>query len=154
MSYYFFDRSGLVKRYVKEKGTLWVGEIVESNAGHTIFVSLITEVEVNSAFARLFSSGNLSQLEVQAAQYRARRHFRHEYRKIDVTTKVARYASDLVYQQTLRAYDAVQLASAALTNEKMGLQGLPTLIFVTADKRLVAAATTLGLQVEDPNTYP
>ena len=55
---------------------------------------------------------------------------------------------------TLRAYDAVQLASALVANRQIIQAGLPSPIFVSADKRLLNAAQVEGLQIDDPNSHP
>ena len=53
----------------------------------------------------------------------------------------------------MRGYDAVQLACGLMLNETLVVaQELP-LIFVTADKNLLATAQAEGLQTEDPNTH-
>ncbi len=54
----------------------------------------------------------------------------------------------------LRAYDAVQLATALESNRKRLNKGLNPLIFVSADNELNDAAKAEGLNVENPNDYP
>ncbi|MFN8371958.1 MAG: hypothetical protein U0694_03660 [Anaerolineae bacterium] len=49
MSDYFFDSSGLVKRYLREVGSGWVQRIVNPTAANRIFVSQITQVEIMPA---------------------------------------------------------------------------------------------------------
>ena len=45
---YFFDSSGLVKRYVQETGTAWVRRLTSHNPSTIIYVVRITAVEVTS----------------------------------------------------------------------------------------------------------
>ncbi len=51
MTYFFFDSSALIKRYVTEKGTSWVRES-STNHGNRVFAAQITAVEIVSALAR------------------------------------------------------------------------------------------------------
>jgi predicted nucleic acid-binding protein len=43
MSYYFFDTSAIIKRYVIEQGSTWVNSITARSGGHTILIAQITE---------------------------------------------------------------------------------------------------------------
>jgi len=52
MSFYFFDSSGLVKRYSIETGSNRVFRTLRPSAGHTIFVARITVAETVAALAR------------------------------------------------------------------------------------------------------
>jgi hypothetical protein len=54
----------------------------------------------------------------------------------------------------LRAYDAVQLASAIDIQRDHRDAGLAPVTLVSADRDLNAAATAEGLPVEDPNLHP
>jgi len=53
----------------------------------------------------------------------------------------------------LRAYDAVQLASALIANQALTLRQLPPLTFVSADDRLIKVAMAEGLATENPNLH-
>jgi predicted nucleic acid-binding protein len=46
---YYFDSSGLVKRYVSEVGSNWVISLTDPAAGNRIYVANITGVEVPAA---------------------------------------------------------------------------------------------------------
>ena len=54
----------------------------------------------------------------------------------------------------LRAYDAVQLASALLTRDTLQTIGLPPLTFLAADDRLLAVAQAEGLATDNPSAHP
>lgn len=64
MSAYFFDSSAVVKRYVNETGTAWVTSILAPTAGHDIYVTRITGVEVVSAIARRGYRGDRSEFGI------------------------------------------------------------------------------------------
>jgi predicted nucleic acid-binding protein len=51
----------------------------------------------------------------------------------------------------LRAYDAIQLASAMVANQALDTVQLAGLIFVSADDRLNTVAAAEGLAVDNPN---
>ena len=61
---------------------------------------------------------------------------------------------DLTQRHRLRAYDAVQLATAPAANAALLAAGLPSLTFVAADSDLSAVARAQGLVAADPNLYP
>jgi len=154
MNHYFFDSRGRVKRYIKEVGNQWVTGILEDKSNNRILVARITEAESNSAFARLVREKIWTSAEANLQQKQLKKHFRHEYRVISVTVLVVQQAIEFLHQHPLRAYDAIQLAGAVLTNIRLVQQLKPPLTFVSGDKRLLTVASTIGLKVEDPNAYP
>ena len=60
----------------------------------------------------------------------------------------------LVTQHPLRAYDAVQLASALRLQLDLTGTESTSLTFLTADERLIAIAEAEGLLTDNPNHYP
>ena len=52
MAVYYFDSSGLVKRYRSEIGSAWVMGLTAPASQHAIYVARITGVEVVSAITR------------------------------------------------------------------------------------------------------
>ena len=73
---YFVDSSALVKRYVRETGTVWVRGITRHRSSTVISIALITAVEVTAAIARRRGQtsrrrGLLAPLEVPHAPGRA-----------------------------------------------------------------------------------
>ena len=63
-------------------------------------------------------------------------------------------AGQLVSQHPIRAYDAVQLASAISLRTTLIQAQLPDLVFLTADDRLIAIVQTIGLPSDNPNNFP
>jgi predicted nucleic acid-binding protein len=59
----------------------------------------------------------------------------------------------LVTKHPLRAYDAVQLASAMRVQAR-ALAKIPGLTFLTADDRLKSIAQAEGLSADNPNDHP
>jgi hypothetical protein len=63
-------------------------------------------------------------------------------------------AGELIVQYPLRAYDAVQLASALRVQSLLTSMPETQLIFVSADNRLLDIAQSAGLAIDNPNNYP
>jgi predicted nucleic acid-binding protein len=59
-------------------------------------------------------------------------------------------ATALCRTHALRAYDAVQLASALVVNDDALAYGTGPILFVSADTALLAAAAIEGLLVDNP----
>ena len=154
METYFFDSSGLVKRYAKETGSKWVIDLLKPWAKNVIVLARITGVEVTSALVR--RQAKLPLLTVKSAKsiYRFQRDFRKRYVKINLTPLLTENAMQIAEIHRLRGYDAVQLASALEANQNRQTLGLSPIIFVSADNDLNVAANAEGLTVENPNNYP
>lgn len=71
------------------------------------------------------------------------------YFRVAVTDAVIHSAMALARRYALRGYDAVQLATALEVKQSM-----PSVILVSADVELNAAAMAENLAVEDPNSHP
>jgi len=69
---YFFDSSALVKRYVHERGSVWVRDTTASPGGHLIHISLLTVAEIASAFARRQREGSLASADDRILQAASR----------------------------------------------------------------------------------
>ncbi len=154
MTDYFFDSSGLMKRYAKEVGSAWVESITDLSSGNTIFIAEITQVEVTAAIARRLRGKLLDVTAATLAFGRLQHDVEDEYLLLEVSSEVLHQAIDLVKKHFLRCYDAVQLAVAVKTNQGNASFGLPPIIFVSADNELNDAAQAEGLAVENPNDHP
>jgi len=60
MTAYYFDTSGLIKRYVTETGSDWVNQLLQPENGHFFITCRLTMPEVYSAFARRLNRQPLS----------------------------------------------------------------------------------------------
>ena len=49
MGAYYLDSSALTKRYVAERGTVWVTDLVDPAAGNALWTVSLTVVEVTAA---------------------------------------------------------------------------------------------------------
>jgi uncharacterized protein len=151
---YFLDSSALVKRYIPEIGSAGIQAIADTATGNLLFITRITWVKVLSALSRRQREGSLSATEVNLIIQRFRFDLNHQYQVIELDQVLAESAGGLVNQYPLRAYDAVQLASVLRIQPAFAAATSTSLIFLTADNRLLAIAQTAGLVAENPNNYP
>ena len=153
MTTYYLDSSALIKRYVTdEQGSAWF-DLVLARSNTVILTSRVSIVEVRSAFARKFREASIlpQQLEGMISAFREDCLLR--YRFVEVESHVIDLATHVLDQHILRAYDAIQLASALRANELLTLANLTPLIFVCADVRLLSAAQNASLLAENPNDH-
>ena len=153
MSAYFFDSSGLAKRYIAETGSGWVIGLLNPSADNVIFVASITGVEVVSAIARRRKVLSLNQSQANKAIFRFQRDFRKRFVEIPLKSQLIADAMANADRYELRGYDAVQLASAINTNRLRLSRNLSPMIFISADNNLNSAAITEGLTVDNPNDH-
>jgi predicted nucleic acid-binding protein len=157
MASFYFDSSALVKYYIIESGTEWVRILVDDRRGeewaNTISTSALTWAEVISAFAKRHRMGGVSTHLCRALTARFLREARLRYGRLKINDAVIEAAVELIQRHPLRAYDAVQLASALILNDALIADKLPSLTFVSADNVLCEAAQAEGLPTENPNEY-
>jgi predicted nucleic acid-binding protein len=138
---YFLDSSAVITRYVPEAGTAWVRAMTMPSTGNTILVAQMTQAELISGIRRRVREGTIAPRVARAIRLLLDRHTRREYLVMGLTAPIVHRAEDLLEQHALRAYDAVQLASALESNTRLVTAGLGPLVFVAADTRLLAAAS-------------
>jgi len=131
----FFDSSGLAKRYVRERGSEKVEEIL--SGASEVAVSLITPPEIVSALCRLRRQDAIS-----AAQYgQAKKGLFADLEDLticNITAPVIGRAIELLERHPLRSMDALHLACAFEWQADL---------FVSSDKRQASAALKSGLHV-------
>ena len=121
---------------------------------HRISISALAEVEVISALTRRYNEGDLIQIELDQACDELSQDCA-TYFLVNVTNQILEAAVSNARNNSLRAYDAVQLASAiAVRTSLLALQGNAIdFTLVSADIALNDAARLEELQVEDPNVH-
>jgi len=157
MASYYFDSSALVKYYIPEVGTHWVKILVDDRAGdewrNAVATSSLSVAEVAAAFTKRHRMREISEGLKAALISRFLRDGRQRCTLLEADSTVIDTAVQLIQRHPLRAYDAVQLASALILNNALIADKLPSLTFVSADKALCKAARAEGLQSENPNEY-
>lgn len=154
MTVYFLDSSALVKRYIAEVGTVWIQALTDAETGNLLFLARIAWVEVLSAFARRQREGLLNGAEVNELMLAFHAHLNHQYEMVEVDVPLVAMACQLVMQHPLRAYDAVQLAAALRVQTALGQAEDSTLMFLSADERLLSVASAMNLATDNPNQHP
>lgn len=107
-----------------------------------------------NALARRKREGSVPAVDCDTAAQAFAVHSTTEYDFVELDLTVVALARALLERHPLRAYDAVQLASALVANQTLQTAQLPALIFLSADERLNGIATTEGLVVDNPNHHP
>ncbi|MGQ0694798.1 MAG: type II toxin-antitoxin system VapC family toxin [Nitrospiraceae bacterium] len=135
----YFDSSVLVKRYVKEEGSLAAGRLFRR---YRFLSSAIAPVEVLSALSRRRIRGELTQRDFLAIRLRLHKD-RGYWELVEVSAIVLSQAEELVQKSGLRTLDALHVASALTFQTASGL----TVPFITADVRQREAAEVLPLNL-------
>jgi predicted nucleic acid-binding protein len=156
---YYFDSSGLVKRYVSEVGSSWVISLTDPAAGNHIYVANITGVEVPAAINKRVRMGDIDAADAASAVANFEYDLANQYNTLEATETLLKNAAALTGKYKLRAYDAVQLAAALEINNQLLALGMPAasmpaLTLISADDDLNTAAAAEGLNVDDPQNHP
>ena len=136
----FFDTSALVKRYADESGSDLVRDL-----NSTVVISELAKVEVPAAIWRKHRLGGFSAKDARDLCRQFSIDFAfwvspQDTQVIKASTDILHTAADLVARHPLRAYDAMQLASAL---EVLHVVGECT--FGCFDRQLSTAASIEGL---------
>lgn len=134
----YFDTSALVKRYVDEPGRREVQQLVRR---HDCVTSAILSVELRSALRRRVAERTLDSSRVSEILKRVAAD-RAYWTVVEVGTEVLSGAEALVSVHPLRTLDAIHVASAQLFANRLSISDL---MFVSADKRQIDAASAIGL---------
>lgn len=149
----YLDTSALVKRYIAEVGSGRVRALLNAPTTRA-FTSLLTAVEGTCTFARRRREGMLSPEDHGHVRDAFDYDLKYRYRVLQIEQTVIDTARHMANRNPLRAYDAVQLATAWLLNRDLVDAGQPPLTFVCADDRLIDVAQAEGLLTDNPNHYP
>lgn len=137
---HFLDSSALVKRYLEEEGSPVVALLFKGRK--VLAVSRVAELEVPLAIARRARRGDLKEAEARAHADHVLRDLK-SIRIVELRPRTLEQARSLGWEYGLRAYDALQLASACRLKAETGM----SLTFWCADEGLNAAAASEGLRV-------
>jgi predicted nucleic acid-binding protein len=151
---YYLDASAVVKRYADEPGSTWIRQITDPQAQNTILLAEITLAEVAAALAAKHRAPDgITQEQRNRVLSRFLQDCEDHFVLLTVDRSVIDRAVELVQSHRLRAYDAVQLATALGASEMVQSRNLPALLFVAADGDLLTAAAAERLSVENPLNY-
>jgi predicted nucleic acid-binding protein len=136
----YCDASALVKRYVREKGSVKVRRLLSSGTAAT---SRYSAVEIASALARRTRDGALSESERDQA-LAALEEDMTAFLVVELTGDIVVRAQALLRRYSLRAGDAVQLASCLHLRDQLE----DDVDLVAFDDRLLAAARREKVRLE------
>ncbi|KYC38748.1 nucleic acid-binding protein [Scytonema hofmannii PCC 7110] len=153
MVVYFIDSSALVKRYVNETGSAWILGLFNPILSNEIFIGAITGVEIIAAISRRTRGESLSSSDATTLCNQFRNDYQTDYQVVEITDNIVTSGMRLAETYGLRGYDAIQLAVASAIH-RLCLANSISLIFVSADNELNAAALRENMVVDNPNKYP
>ncbi|MBX2999802.1 MAG: type II toxin-antitoxin system VapC family toxin [Caldilineaceae bacterium] len=146
----FLDSNVVVKYYYSEEGSAWVRSLIDAD-DTVCFVSMLAIVEVTSALSRVRREGQLGQrrFEEMIERFYGELHTQR-FLSRDIDQKMLEFASVLALRYPLKAYDAIQVASALSVHN---LPAAPDFLFVSGDQKVINAAKLEGLTVDDPANH-
>ncbi|PSB51531.1 nucleic acid-binding protein [filamentous cyanobacterium Phorm 6] len=153
MAFYYVDSSALVKRYIRETGSAWVLSLFDPSLNNDVLIAAITGVEIIAAIIRRARGRSISTTDSTLACVQFRSDLQSDYQVVELTESIINSAMVLAETYALRGYDAVQLATGCAINALCTANSFSSVIFVSADNELNAAAASEGLIVENPNNY-
>lgn len=153
MPWFYADSSVLVKRHLPELGSTWFRALTAPRSRNRIATAQLSLVEVMSAFNRRVREQALSATEYETVRDDFLARYQRTYQIVPITDPLLKRTRLLLEQHPLRSYDALHLAAALAVRERLLAIGQP-LVFLAADTRLLAAATSEGFTVENPNNHP
>lgn len=146
MAFYFLYSNIVIKYYYTEPGSTWVRSIVD-NQVNSCFISEVALPEVAAAlsqlhdhkrFGRRFLNNTFQRFEAEVTQ--------GLFISQLLTTEMLYYAAQLALNYSIKGYDAVQVSSAFIIQQKISA----LLTFISGDKRALQVALSVGLQTENP----
>jgi uncharacterized protein len=151
VNHYFLDTSALAKRYIPEIGTPWINRITAPAENNILLLCQLAWVELQSAISRRQRENTLTPEQSQILSTNFQTHWNTDYHIITVDQTLLNLASVLIKKHPLRAYDAVQLASALIIQPSLPNPATNPFTFVSADDRLLTIAQLEGLTTFNPN---
>ena len=141
----YFDSSALVKRYdPNEINATRILTFFQTQK--IVYTSDLTSVEVLSAFCKKERTGEFSRIILNAAISDFKAHSPTDYKLVQTTSNTIVEAERLVLNYNLRAYDAMQVATALMITRVVYIPPIQ-LEFYTGDKDQSVVAQAEGFTV-------
>lgn len=132
----FFDTSSYVKRFVEEVGSKQADDITQKSSA--IGLSIICFPEIISALNRKLRSGSITKETYSDLKNDILKDI-EDIDIINLTPEVLKKTTELLEENVLRSLDALHIGCALEWKAQL---------FVSSDKKQVAAASKSGLTVE------
>ena len=152
MADFYVDTSALLRYYIAEPGHAWMRSLLAKH-DTVIITSQITLIETFSALNRRLRESTLTNADYQDLASEVELAFANTYQVLPLVDDIRIQACQLLERHPLRAFDAVQLATALFSVEALQLRGLPPPTFLCSDQRLLNAAVAEGLSVDNPSSH-
>jgi uncharacterized protein len=134
----YLDTSALIKLYVQEEGS---HEVRAATAkARVVAASRLAYVEARAALARACRESRIDPSALQQAVHALQQDWPKLF-VIEASAEVAQHAGELAQAHALRAYDALQLASALVLRRRVDTD----VRFLSFDVDLTHAARAAGL---------
>jgi predicted nucleic acid-binding protein len=140
----YADSSALVKRYVKEAGSVRLAEKLSSS--DVVATSKLAFPELLSAFARKRRSRELSEKSFRATVRRFEEDWK-DFLVVDFHDDLLPLIKSLVVKYALKGADSVHLSSALWLSESSRM----SVVFSASDEQLLKAARAERLEVFNPD---
>lgn len=134
----YLDTSALIKLYVSEDGTDTIRDAVK--LASVVAASRVSYVEARAALARAQRESRIEKQDLGHAVTGLKEDWKR-FLVLEVTAELVRRAGDLAEEHALRAYDALQLASALILKDGISAE----VSFLSFDEDLSHAAKSAGL---------
>jgi len=151
---FYADSSILVKRHVRETGSVWFQNLLLPASNNSIITSKLSVVEVFSAFNRRKREATISQIDYADFAKDFLTISNDEYHLLGLNDFVIAESQRLLETHPLRAGDAIQLATAIYARNMLQNSQLPPPIFLASDTKLLDAAVAEGFTTDNPNLHP
>jgi predicted nucleic acid-binding protein len=149
----YLDASALAKRYVPEKGSPLVDEILDNVPGDRLYVLNVGVGEVVSILVRKRNAGVVTDayfaqvlVDFETEIVRSA-----DVNKLPISNRLATSAFALIVAHAINSTDAVALKSALAIAQKLRRNG-DDLVLVASDQRLLRAAQAEGLTTFNPES--
>ena len=153
MNYFWLDANAIVKQYVTERGTPLINHLFTRVSLNRIFCLFDSMDEARFALVRKRNDGKIKETDfIQAIQrFEAGFIYHADVEKVDASQNQKIAARQLIETHSINGTEAYILQCALDEADELRTVG-DNLIFVSSDKRLLAATTEEGLFTFNPET--
>ncbi|MGI8467169.1 MAG: type II toxin-antitoxin system VapC family toxin [Pyrinomonadaceae bacterium] len=151
---FYADSSILVKRHVREIGSVWFQNLVSPASNNSIITAKLSIIEVFSAFNRRVREATISQIDYDDFAKDFSTISSNEYHLLELNDSIIAESQKLLEIYPLRAGDAIQLATAIYAGNMLQNSALPVPIFLASDNKLLDAANAEDFTTDNPNLHP
>lgn len=151
---FYADSSVLVKRHVRETGSVWFQNLLLPASNNSIITSKLSVVEVFSAFNRRRREATINQIDYDDFAKDFSTISNGEYHLLELSDSITAESQRILETHPLRTGDAIQLATAIYARNMLQNSALPAPIFLASDNKLLDAATAENFITDNPNLHP